>query len=437
MGSRGATSAPHEAICLSRAAQRALTKRVQRPRVVGPSSIRLRASAADDASDPMHKLTHFRLCPVLARGPPRARRARHRGRAHRGAALGVAAGVPGAQPGGRAARAADRATVPRCAASTRSRSTSARRRPSDPDEDAASCRSFPGPREERAEVRRLVDWFNGKFNREVTQELLNEKVYARLQPGASPTPDADILRAIRSNLRYHMSYISHLARPAALAGGRRAVVCRSRRRRACIVGRLSGRGAMGGVRDRQGLVRALEVAARVPLDPGRSRARRHAGDALRQSRLLTASHARASSRGPPVTADLKETLRREAPRLGLRRRARHHARRHRPRGRAPHGVPRCRPPRRHDLARHDRRPPPRIPARLWPEARSVVMLAMSYAPDADPLAALDAALARRHLGLRARQGLPRHPEGQAQDAGREPQRQKRRRKSRSSSIPRP
>lgn len=70
---------------------------------------------------------------------------------------------------------------------------------------------FPGDRAQRAEVRRLVDWFNGKFNREVTQELLQEKVYSRLQPGAVPTPEVEFLRAIRANLRYHMSYISHLA----------------------------------------------------------------------------------------------------------------------------------------------------------------------------------------------------------------------------------
>jgi glutathione S-transferase len=83
--------------------------------------------------------------------------------------------------------------------------------PADPDEPAPPLALFPGSREERAEVRRLVDWFNGKFNREVGQELLHEKIYARLLPGANPRPDADILRAIRTNLRYHMSYISHLA----------------------------------------------------------------------------------------------------------------------------------------------------------------------------------------------------------------------------------
>jgi len=83
--------------------------------------------------------------------------------------------------------------------------------PGEPDEEAIVA-LFPGARAERAEVRRLVDWFNGKLNREVTQEILNEKVYARMQPGGgSLTPDTDVLRAIRTNLRYHMSYIGHLA----------------------------------------------------------------------------------------------------------------------------------------------------------------------------------------------------------------------------------
>jgi glutathione S-transferase len=79
------------------------------------------------------------------------------------------------------------------------------------EDEEPAFKLFPGTREARAEVRRLVDWFNGKFNREVTQELLHEKVYARLVSGADPTPVAEILRAIKANLRYHMSYISHLA----------------------------------------------------------------------------------------------------------------------------------------------------------------------------------------------------------------------------------
>ncbi len=70
---------------------------------------------------------------------------------------------------------------------------------------------FPGNREDRAEVRRIVDWFHGKMHRDVTREMLHEKVYARMMPDAAHRPDADILRAIRANLRYHLSYIGFLA----------------------------------------------------------------------------------------------------------------------------------------------------------------------------------------------------------------------------------
>ncbi len=70
---------------------------------------------------------------------------------------------------------------------------------------------FPGNREERAEVRRLVDWFGHKLDREVTSELLIEKIYARKKPGASHSPNVEILRTLGANLRYHMSYTSYLA----------------------------------------------------------------------------------------------------------------------------------------------------------------------------------------------------------------------------------
>lgn len=69
---------------------------------------------------------------------------------------------------------------------------------------------FPGNAEERAEVRRLVDWFQRKFNEEVTGYLLEEKVFRRFGP-KSGSPDADAMRAGRENLRYHLSYISHLS----------------------------------------------------------------------------------------------------------------------------------------------------------------------------------------------------------------------------------
>lgn len=70
---------------------------------------------------------------------------------------------------------------------------------------------FPGNEEERAEIRRLVDWFNGKLDREVTNELLIEKVYQRMHPTNPQAPNPDILRAARVNLRYHLSYVSYLS----------------------------------------------------------------------------------------------------------------------------------------------------------------------------------------------------------------------------------
>jgi glutathione S-transferase len=77
--------------------------------------------------------------------------------------------------------------------------------------DAAPLTLFPGTRGERAEVRRLVDWFHSKLDREVTRELLHERLYARLAGAGSHGPDLAVLRAARANLRYHMSYIAFLA----------------------------------------------------------------------------------------------------------------------------------------------------------------------------------------------------------------------------------
>lgn len=69
---------------------------------------------------------------------------------------------------------------------------------------------FFGFLEARAEQRRLVDWFHGKLDREVTRELLHERVYGHLMPGGQG-PDPGALRAIRANIRYHLGYVNHLA----------------------------------------------------------------------------------------------------------------------------------------------------------------------------------------------------------------------------------
>lgn len=71
---------------------------------------------------------------------------------------------------------------------------------------------FPGSPEDRAEVRRLVHWFHGKLDTEVTRELLRERLHARLRPDRrGHTPDAELMRALRANLRYHLSYVGYLA----------------------------------------------------------------------------------------------------------------------------------------------------------------------------------------------------------------------------------
>lgn len=61
---------------------------------------------------------------------------------------------------------------------------------------------------ERAEIRRLVAWFDGKFNREVTDHLLGEKLLKRFFSGG--TPDTKHLRAGRVNAAHHLDYLGWL-----------------------------------------------------------------------------------------------------------------------------------------------------------------------------------------------------------------------------------
>lgn len=70
---------------------------------------------------------------------------------------------------------------------------------------------IPGSAEDRAECRRIIDWMHGKLAREVTNELVFEKVHKRLRHEGGSAPDANILRIARANLKYHLSYIGYLA----------------------------------------------------------------------------------------------------------------------------------------------------------------------------------------------------------------------------------
>jgi glutathione S-transferase len=72
------------------------------------------------------------------------------------------------------------------------------------------------PREpaERIEVRRLMSWFNDKFFVEASGALVTERVYKRFIPTGSGggSPDTEIMRAARSNIRYHLKYVGWLVR---------------------------------------------------------------------------------------------------------------------------------------------------------------------------------------------------------------------------------
>ena len=61
---------------------------------------------------------------------------------------------------------------------------------------------------ERAEARRLANWFDIKFRRDVTDLLWGEKLIKRLKRHG--TPQSDAVRAGMNNIRGHLAYIGHL-----------------------------------------------------------------------------------------------------------------------------------------------------------------------------------------------------------------------------------
>ena len=77
-----------------------------------------------------------------------------------------------------------------------------------------SLRLLPAEAAERIEVRRLMSWFNDKFFAEASGPLVTERVYKRYMPatdGGGP-PDTETMRAARSNIKYHLTYIGWLVR---------------------------------------------------------------------------------------------------------------------------------------------------------------------------------------------------------------------------------
>ncbi len=61
---------------------------------------------------------------------------------------------------------------------------------------------------DRAEVRRLISWFDDKFRREVTTNLVEEKMLKRFLGLGEPNSQA--IRAGHANIHYHLDYIAWL-----------------------------------------------------------------------------------------------------------------------------------------------------------------------------------------------------------------------------------
>lgn len=66
---------------------------------------------------------------------------------------------------------------------------------------------------QRAEIRRLVDWYLGKTENEVTRHLVRERAFkpmmTTMQGGGSP--DSAAIRAARANVKPHLKYTNWLA----------------------------------------------------------------------------------------------------------------------------------------------------------------------------------------------------------------------------------
>jgi glutathione S-transferase len=81
-------------------------------------------------------------------------------------------------------------------------------------EGMAQRRLLPPTMSERIEVRRLMAWFNDKFFEEASNPLVTERIYKRFMSedhGGGP-PATDVIRAAKTNVRYHLAYIGWLAR---------------------------------------------------------------------------------------------------------------------------------------------------------------------------------------------------------------------------------
>ncbi|MEP6828269.1 MAG: glutathione S-transferase family protein [Aestuariivirga sp.] len=77
---------------------------------------------------------------------------------------------------------------------------------------------LPGSVSQRAEIRRLVAWFDVKFYTEVTEPLLTEKVVKRFMRGPG-APEMSRVRSALQRLKPHLDYVAWLAEERSFLAG--------------------------------------------------------------------------------------------------------------------------------------------------------------------------------------------------------------------------
>jgi glutathione S-transferase len=89
--------------------------------------------------------------------------------------------------------------------------------------DVPDRRLLPPDSGARVEVRRLMSWFNDKFFAEVSGPLTAERFYRRHMSAEAGggSPETEVIRAARHNIRYHLAYIGWLVRTRDWLAGER------------------------------------------------------------------------------------------------------------------------------------------------------------------------------------------------------------------------
>eukprot|EP00903_Cladosiphon_okamuranus_P000944 g942.t1 len=209
----------------------------------------------------------------------------------------------------------------------------------------ADKRLMPDHPEARAETRRLVDWCLDKFDREVIGHLVRERIYKQIMPKSAGggEPDSAALRVARANIHHHLKYFGYLVASRRWLAGDRLSFADFALAAGLSCADYLGEVPWNGEEDIKTWRSALDTKTQKLLDAFRQKADRLGFDDVRIA---------AADSIPQAGQRLKDFL-----------------------NKGYHGSMGW-------MAETSERRS--APAALWPEVRSVIMLAMNYGPDDRP-----------------------------------------------------